>query len=56
VVELIVMCRPLKPDEWIDDLEWDALHTKKDVEEVFEMVREKEAKLRAEAIRKAALN
>jgi len=50
------MDRPLKPGEWIDDLEWDALHTKEDVEEVFEMVREKEAKLRAEAIRKASLN
>jgi len=53
---MVVMEEPLKPGEWIDDLEWDALHTKKDVEEVFEMVREKEAKLRAEAIRKSGMN
>ena len=50
------MEEPLKPGEWIDDLEWDALHTKEDVEELFEMVREKKAKLREEAILKASLN
>jgi len=50
------MDKPLKPGEWIDDLEWDALHTKEDVEELFRMVDEKKAKLREEAIRKASLN
>jgi hypothetical protein len=50
------MDRPLKPGEWIDDLEWDALHTEEDVEDVMRRVEEIKARLLAEAIRKAALN
>lgn len=50
------MDRPLKPGEWIDDLEWDPLHTVADGEDLFRLVEEKKAKRLAEAIRKAALN
>jgi len=50
------MDRPLKPGEWIDDLEWDALHSKEDVEDVMRRVEEIKVRLRAEGIRKASLN
>ena len=40
---------------WVDDLP-EPLETVADVEELFRMVEEKKAKLKAEAIRKAALN
>jgi len=50
------MDRPLNPDEWIDDLEWDALHPDPDVEDVMRRVSELQAKEEVEAIRKATLN
>ena len=50
------MDRPLKPGEWINDLEWDALHTKEDVEDVMRRVAVLKAKRKAEAIRRASLN
>jgi hypothetical protein len=50
------MDRPLKPGEWLADLEGDPLHTVADVEDLFRIMEEKKAKRLAEAIRKAALN
>jgi hypothetical protein len=50
------MDRPLKPGEWIDDLEWDALHTKEDVEDLFERVAVLKTKRKAEAILRASKN
>jgi hypothetical protein len=47
--------KPLMPGHWIDDLP-EPLETEADVEELMRMVEEKKAKLKAEAILKAALN
>jgi hypothetical protein len=47
--------KPLLPGQWIDDLP-EPLETEADVEELMRMVEEKKAELKAEAIRKAALN
>jgi len=48
--------KPLLPGQWIDDLEWDALHTEADVEDVMGRVKLLKARLLAGAIRSAAQN
>jgi hypothetical protein len=47
--------KPLLPGQWIDDLP-EPLETVEDVEELFRMVEEKKAKLRADAIERANRN
>jgi hypothetical protein len=47
--------KPLLPGQWIDDLP-DPLDTVADVEELFRMVKDKEAALRGAAIERASRN
>jgi hypothetical protein len=49
------MAEPLKPGQWLDNMP-DPLDTVAEVEELFRMVEEKKAELRAEAIERASRN